>query len=1214
MKIKLKMLPFPAGKRLLTFIMRTFIFLCCTAVFSFSSGNLLSQNAKVVIKTNKTVTVEEVFELINQQTDYSFIYRSDLFKGFPKVHLKKGKIRANMLLKQSIASKNFNFIVTKENTILIKEKTKNDYKLQRKIEGIVKDEDGTPLLGATVLIKGTNKGVITDFDGKYTIDANVDQVLVFTYQGKKKQEITVSNTTIINVTLIDSIEALEEVIITGYYSLPKERATGSFSHIKADQLEKINSVSIKDKIEGLVPGLLFEPNYSADQGPTTDRSRGLVIRGSSTLGNNAPLIVINGFPVISSNGVDPWSTINPNDVESITILKDAAAASIWGAQAANGVIVIITKSGKSARKAQVDISLEYILLPKPDLFEIPFASSAESIEIYKSLFLDTNYKDQLAQPFFRNRYEFPKVIDVILQIKTGEISQQEGDRRLSQLSKIDVRREFSDLFHRMETSNRINVSFNKGDDDYRIRASLMALLNDKFAKGDANEQLIGNITNTFEPVDWFSVDFGVNFSILKQEKNGVAIGELSNIPQMSKILDENGDYISMIKNDYTDSYYDVPTERRQSLVDQYNLPYDWDWNLKRDIDNKDITDKKNDLRLNAKISFKPLKDLKIDLSYQYQQNTSLYSNYMNEESWYVRNAVNEFARPDGSFPIPAGGMLYERRASFTSNDGRLQASFDRTFGDHSIRTLAGFEIRKNYYESLPYGFYGYDPQALTQITGLNFQDEINPRITGENEWRGSIPPIPTIPKTSVTIQGRDDRFISYYGNGVYTYKNKYDLTGSIRIDKTNLFGRSPSYRDLPQWSVGLGWTVNRESFFNSKSIDKLRLRASYGWNGHIDKSASPYINGRPWVDPVNQLQYAAVLSTPNPGLTWEKTKTYNLGVDFSLFNRRIQGEVEYYSKQSEDVLTDIAVNPTYGFYYDEATLNAGSISNTGLEIDINALVIDSSVKWNSAINFSYNKNEVQNVKSTSSNIFSRTSGSQFNPVAGQPVDYLAVAEWAGYNDDGLPQVYLDGEITDITNISYSGVDVDKLFKFVGQRSPKFFGSWNNAISFSNFEFSARLLYSFGHKILKDAPPRNLLYNYQGYRNFDTFNTNLLVNRWRPDTDNENASMYSLDTKVTGYTTTLTNDYIAQYNTNNVLDAGQIRLQQVSLAYRIPNEFLGGIRSAKIQFQARNLGPIFLKNKEGVDPSFPKYSSSLYSAYFNVIRDRPEYSVGLFLNL
>jgi len=399
-----------------------------------------------------------------------------------------------------------------------------------------------------------------------------------------------------------------------------------------------------------------------------------------------------------------------------------------------------------------------------------------------------------------------------------------------------------------------------------------------------------------------------------------------------------------------------------------------------------------------------------------------------------------------------------------------------------------------------------------------------------------------------------------------------------------------------------------------KFVDHLRARIAYGWNGHIDKSASPFISATPWLDPITQSQYAAVLNTPNPALTWEKTENLNFGIDFSLFGRRLEGLIEIYAKKSTNVLADFEVNPTYGFYYDEATLNKGNIKNDGVEIELASPILNGIWKWRTAFNYSHNKNVVENVTTNATNQSARTNLSQFNPVAGQPVDYLAVAEWAGYSDEGLPQVYYGDEILDITQIPINGGDLDLLQKFVGQRSPKHYGSWINDVSYRGFRLSARLLYSFGHKFLADSPPRNTLYNYQRFSNYFTWHPAIMVNRWQSPEDAETASMYSLSTRVANYSHTLMNDNIAEYNTNNVLDAGQVRLQSVSLTYQLPPNLIGFVRSASLQLQARNLGPIFLVNDQGVDPAFPKYSGSLYSAYFNVIRDRPEYSLSLRVNL
>lgn len=1211
MEFKLTHVLFYTRKRLPLIIMRTIVFLLCTAAFGFSPINVLSQNVTIKIESSNTLTVDEVFKLIKNQTDYRFIYQADMFTDYPKVEVKKGTIKANKLLEKSLAGGDFVFELSENNTILIK-KTPESAIQQETVSGQVIDENNEPLVGVTIVVENTNIGTTTDFDGTFSIKANIGDKLKFSYVGYIEKSIELESFTPLNITLKESDNILDEVVITGYYSLPKERATGSFSHIKEEDLQSITSLSVKDKIEGLVPGLIFEPNFKYDQNGSTERSRGLLIRGQSTLGDNEPLIVVDGFPVISTGGTDPWSTINPDDVASITVLKDAAAASIWGAKAANGVIVIKTKDGRGQEGTTINASLEFITQPAPDLYDILFASSAEAVEVYRSMFMETNNFDQLTSPFNRNRYDFPEVFDVFIQMKAGDITEAEGNARLAQLAQIDVRDEFQDLFYQQEMNTKINVAFTNSNRVNSLRASIMATQSESYAIGDNDLQIMGNINDRFSPVDWFSLSFGANFSFLNKEKNGVDIRDLKDIPQMSRILDENGEYLPMIMQG-DEIYYTVPTSKRRDLVEQYNLPYDWDWNLKRDVDNKDQTEQINDIRLNAAIKLTPFTGLTAELSYQYQNNSALSSNYYSPETWQVRNEVNKFAQPDGSFPVPAGGMLYENRSSFVSHNGRFQVSYDNNFKDHGIRALGGFEIQKKYRESIPYGYYGYDPQSLTQVTNINYNFPNGRGISGR--FLRGIEPIPTLGSYSIRMRGVDDRFLSYYGNVAYSYKERYDITGSIRLDQTNLFGRTASYRELPQWSVGLGYTISDEPFFNIKSLDYLRLRATYGWNGHIEKSSSPFLTATPWIDPNNNSLYGVIQNAPSHGLTWEKTANYNLGVDFSILDRRIRGLLEVYYKKSTDVLADFAVNPTYGYYYDEVTINNGTIKNKGVEAEINALVIDKKIKWQSALNYGFNKNEVVDVTSSATNLFARLSAAYMNPVAGQPVSYLAVAEWAGYSDEGLPMVHYGDEIVDITEIPYTGADLDKLFKFVGQKVPKHTGSWLNRISYKNFDLSARMLYSFGHKFIGETAPRNGLYGYTSSSSFHAWVPEIVVNSWKSPADNETASMYSIQNKVTPYIANVTNDYIAEYNTSNVMDAGQVRLQSISLGYTLPINLIKSFaKSVRIQFEARNLGPIFLVNDQGVDPSFPKLSTSFYTAFYNVLRDRPEYSLAIKVNL
>lgn len=1171
----------------------------------------------------KNVPLENIFMSIKSQTGYGFFFDQELMKQSSPVTVNIKDVSLESALSICFQNQPLTYSIVGQ-TIVVKEKTRSllsnmvpdavaSEALLQQVTGRVTDENGRPLEGVSVILKGTRTGTSTNQDGFFTI--NIDDlqsaVLEFSMVGFEPASISLRGRTNISISLKQKVASEQEVVITGYYQLPRERVTGSFTRIDQQQLENITSMSLKDKLEGLVPGLLFDPTYNSDQDASTERSSGITIRGAGTLGDRSPLIVVDGFPVISSDGVDPWRTINPNDVANITVLKDAAAASIWGAQAANGVIVITTKSGSAQSGSSVGVNVELLTKPRPDLYQIPFASSKDAIDIYKYMFNQTTFFNTLTTPYNMARYDFPPVMEALVKRKAGLMNDQELNEKLDELAQIDVRDEFSDLFLRRDSYQKMTVSFNNRSKGNNLRASIMTLHNNNYNKGNQSSQVIGNMNNTFSPTDWFSVQFGLNISMQHSKLNGADIRDLQYIPQMSKILDDDGNYLPMIKHN-VEFYYTVPTKKRRDLVALYDLPYDWDWNLKREVDNMDITQKTRDLRANGVISFKPVKWAAIDLSYQYQTNNGLYSNYMNEETWYVRNAVlNNYRTATGQFPVPPGGMLYERRSDFTSQSGRMQATINKTMGEHSIKALGGFEMRSDTRESIPYGYYGYDPQSLTHITTIDFKNPpVGPPLSTGLGVSAAIPPIPTLRATSISIGGRNDRFLSYYGNVGYTFRSKYDITGSIRMDKTNLFGRSASYRELPQWSAGVGYTLSNEPFFDIKQINFLKFRAAYGWNGHIDKSASPYITATPWVDPINQSQYAAVLDAPNPGLTWEKTENLNIGVDFSLFNDRLKGTAEIYKKNSTNVLADFEVNPTYGFYYDGATLNQGDIENRGIEVELQGVIINSKkVKWRSLFNYSHNKNKVVNIEVAAYNIAARTGLSQFYMVPGQPLDYIAVAKFAGYDDQGLLQVMYGGKPENILHIPYVGADLDDLFTFSGQRSPKHFGSWMNNVSYGNFEFSFRLLYSFGHRVLGDAPPRNTLYYIQLPSSFFTFMPGLMVNRWQSPADNETASMYGIGTRVANYTATLANDILAEYNDRNLLNAGHVRVQSISLAYRLPSRVLGkALKSASVMVQARNLGPIYRVNNQGVDPMFPKYSGSLYAAYFNTIRSRPDYSV------
>lgn len=402
MKIKLTKSLFNLRKDTLILIMRTFIFLFCTTVFSLTPTDLFSQNSKIVIDEDKKISVDELFDIIDRQTDYRFIYHEDLFKDSPKVELKKGKISLNKLLLKSLLLERLNIILTENNTILIKEKTRRDKSLQQQVSGTVTDANGILLPGVTVRVKGTSKGTATDFDGSYSVTVpNPENVLVFSFLGFKTQEIVVNNKAIINIQLKEDVTGLEETVVVAYGKIKRETLTGSVSVVDVESIANQGTIiNVDQALQGQVAGVQVSSPTARPGAASRVRIRG----SSSILGTNQPLYVIDGVPIEPSSEVpgfsgfiDGASNVNEalfqnegvnndlgfidfNNIESITILKDASATAIYGSRAAAGVVVITTKKGTRSTKPQ----FEFLVTESTNFTQrVDVLNSSQYQQIYK---------------------------------------------------------------------------------------------------------------------------------------------------------------------------------------------------------------------------------------------------------------------------------------------------------------------------------------------------------------------------------------------------------------------------------------------------------------------------------------------------------------------------------------------------------------------------------------------------------------------------------------------------------------------------------------------------------------------------------------------------------------------------------------------------------------------------------------------------------------
>lgn len=416
----------------------------------------------------------------------------------------------------------------------------------------------------------------------------------------------------------------------------------------------------------------------------------------------------------------------------------------------------------------------------------------------------------------------------------------------------------------------------------------------------------------------------------------------------------------------------------------------------------------------------------------------------------------------------------------------------------------------------------------------------------------------------------DDRFISFYGNAAYTYDDKYMATGSIRWDRSNLWGTNSKYQKKPIWSVGAGWNIDRESFFKVPWINRLKLRFSYGIGGNIAKNAAPYMTaGYSQNNNVNATQ-GYISGRPNPDLRWEKTTTTNIGLDFSLLKNRLSGSIEYYNKMGTDLLANTMGVPTEGFGYNTYMINNGKMRNRGVEVTLNGNIVHSrDFDLNAMATYSYNKNKVTYVNVKAPVYYLQLDYPQAYPVVGNPYSSVYAYRWAGLSDKGLPQVYdADGNATidnpyDLNAIVYAGTT-----------EPTTNASLNLSLRYKSLDLSCLWVYRGGHKMRNtDLPMLGSSWNSTLYSYVTTLGpvNSGISNRWKqagdekttnvprvlfsenPDYNSESYSLYS-------------------YADINIIDASSLRLANISLSYHFPQKWLQKVclSNAKLQFNVENV--------------------------------------------
>ena len=1039
------------------------------------------------------------------------------------------------------------------------------------VSGKVTDVINHPLEGATVVVKNDNillsMGTLTDIKGEFRISAKAGEVIRISYLGMKSREFTVSaEQPFLKVHLEPEIITLSstDVVATGYQNLHKEQTTSAYTKIRTDQLNRQLNRTVQEAIEGQIAGVRFTKDpFTGKEVP--------ILRGVGTFSGNvgySPLVVIDNIPTDT-----PLEDINPKDIESVTVLKDAAATAIYGVRAANGVIVIVTKKGlQNGLRINVHTDLFYTF--KPNMSRMRYASTSDLIDLetafYQSKLADSNGNvDDLFASYGEIggrqtvRYYSP-LFQLYRDQAKGKLSQQEVNSTLNEWRNRDYLRDFKRYVWQPIISKRYNISVESGNNRSQNYASLQYEDTDERIVTEKTRALNLYLKNTYQLTPWLKSTIGVNGrytavdAVAEQVRN--LYTDYLKQPRYTRLLGTNpyagfnlvapinGHILDQIAgNDAFRSYgFNLLESIAQEHQKQYNLS----------------------LRPFANLQVSIIKGLQYQSYFQYELNTRNSETFFGKDTYYMRLRHNQLVKQDAttqkfSSELPEGGYYEQEKGQTQHYTFRQQLDFNRTFAEaHNVTALLGFEMRQHYTpRNTKEMQYGYDEQTLSFPT-LNWKDLYNPGVTSYLYGRQSL-------SLSRNQQSETKhRFISFYSTLGYSYRQKYNLTGSVRVDQADMFGADPKYKYRPLWSVGGSWNLHREDFFYGNVVNLLKLRLTYGVSGNVDQTTTPFLRGRLLTDvrgayPSQQYLQFNDTDLPNPKLRWEKTETTNLGIDFGMWYW-LSGSIDLYRRYSSDLLVLTELDPTVGAQ--RRLINNGALLNKGIEVSLNATrELAKDLQLTVRTTFAYNKNTIEKVSSKPTNAVEYARNPLRYYKQGDDFNSLYAYRYKE-TTNGYP-IYLDENGNPNTTFDANGVPTIKdiinedVLVRLGTMNPTFNGALSLQLRYKAFELGTMFIYAGGHKLRKDT--------YSINQESETHRD--ITQRWTAANPTDMPRM-SFDYPATLRRTANTVNTLWQLGDNQVVNADYIKWRNVLFSCYIPKNICEKLRlqEAKITAQLNNL--------------------------------------------
>ncbi len=1062
---------------------------------------------------------------------------------------------------------------------------------------VIDTMDGLPIPGATVyvdnssisnstqqkgVIESSSIGTVTNNDGSFelVINKNTTSVRV-TYMGYVPYTIQITAQRVYNISLKADMSELNEVIVTGYQKIEKRKLTSAIAKIDMADIKQAGVSSIDQMLIGQVSGVAVTQGTGSPGAVAKIRVRGT----ASLSGSQDPLWVLDGLPLESNDvpknfdkdNIDVLSNftiagLNPEDIKDITVLKDAAATAIYGARAANGVIVVTTKRGKKG-KMKVNFSSNTFITQRPDFSKLNLLNSSQKVDLELALAsrADLTYRDSGGA--------ISRILNQASELdafRTGGFSSLslETQNSINALRNNNIN--WGNLIYQDAINQQYGLSISGGGEKSDYYFSLGAFSEEGATIGTGYDRYNLTLKNNFEVNDKLNVGVGL---FAAQSKTKSYITDTDAYTSPSNYSRNVNPYLTPKNPDGSYNY----DQDISGYSDRY-VPF----NLLEERENTSYELKIKSLKAIVDAEYSIARGLNATTQLGLQFDNTSSEKFADKNTYFTRKErekTRRYSNGGYTYFLPEGGIIQNSNTDFFQYNWKTMLNYSTVLNQkHEIEVMAGSELRRNYNTSIATKGFGFDKKTLT-TKQIIFP---NQSVANESAYR-----------TYQKIEN-ENAFASFFSTASYTYDRKYTAFASVRYDGSDLFGVNPKYKYLPLWAISGSWLVSGEEFLlDNQLISNLRLRASYGLQGNIDKNTSPFVVGEyknTTILPGSTEPVITIISPPNDKLRWEKTTNTNFGMDLSLFNNRVSIITDIYGRKSTDLIGLQSLPLENGFEFTNS--NWAQITNKGYEISLGTQNINNpDFGWTTNINLSHNRSNVDRIQVR--------SNSYLPSKEGLPVNAVFALKTAGIDDNGFPLFQnKNGEIVnsqtffglydpyadffpgEIAQSTLTAEETRDLFTYVGDLDPKFTGGIINTFRLYDFDFTVAASFNLKQTVVQRPP-----YNGTTVDRGQNYSADIL-NAWTPGNTNSNLPGITSQTSGGGDSWMAYQWYSGgnPIETYNLLDTwvhemSYMRISSVRLGYSLPKTasqkmFMDNIR---FSIEGRNLFVISSDYKGYFDP-------------------------------